>query len=172
MKRQPGINRAFSSSSVWIQLALPRQLAGRRDYYNVSDYSARPQICQIGPNIYLVIHIVDQKSGRVDLNHRPREPKSRALTGLRHAPNAKDPIPEYIVKQANRQTMILRICLIYLFIRSRQRIAQQRLALGAGQDDFERAGAGGDLGVERPVWGDVQRANGGRADGGRQTVRG
>jgi hypothetical protein len=25
-------------------------------------------------------------SGRVDLNHRPLEPKSSALTGLRHAP--------------------------------------------------------------------------------------
>ena len=27
------------------------------------------------------------QSGRVDLNHRPLEPKSSALTGLRHAPN-------------------------------------------------------------------------------------
>ncbi len=26
-------------------------------------------------------------SGRVDLNHRPRRPERRALTGLRYAPN-------------------------------------------------------------------------------------
>ncbi len=44
-------------------------------------------------------------------------------------------------------------------VRSWQRVAKQRLALGAGQDDLERAGAGGDLLVQRPVRGDVQRAD-------------
>jgi hypothetical protein len=39
------------------------------------------------------------KSGRVDLNHRPLEPKSSALTGLRHAPNSRQYTPKPIAGQ-------------------------------------------------------------------------
>ena len=42
------------------------------------------------------------RSGRVDSNHRPREPKSRALTGLRYAPNEK----QYTLLSRQRQTVI------------------------------------------------------------------